>query len=79
MSIPKPELGLVALKAWTAALGVSMTTVWRWRKLGWIEVINIHGRPYVSRETIEAFINNAKAGKYAKECPPPPRPQYLDA
>jgi hypothetical protein len=64
---------LVALNTWLASLGVTPITGWRWRRNGWIPIVNICGRVYVSRETIADFERRAQAGEFAKEHKAPSR------
>ena len=47
-------------------IGRSRTTGWRWRRLGWIDVVTIAGRPYVRREDIETFVARARRGEFAQ-------------
>ena len=58
---------LVALDRWRQELGKTSATIWRWRKKGWLEVINIAGRVYISRQAIAEFERRAAAGEFAKE------------
>jgi len=58
---------LVALDRWRQELGKTGATVWRWRKKGWLEVVNIAGRVYLSRQAIAEFERRAAAGEFAKE------------
>jgi len=44
-------------------------TGWRWRKKGWIDVINIAGNLYVSRESIAQFVARAASGEFSKPKP----------
>ena len=64
-----------ALSAWCRQIGRSHVTVWRWRENGWLNTINIAGRPYITRETILEFKRRAAAGEFAKphHAPTPPR------
>jgi hypothetical protein len=73
-SCSKPELlapatGLVALRTFRAAVGVSDTTVWRWIKRGWLSTVNICGVPYVTSEGLAEFKRRAMAGEFAKNIP----------
>ena len=45
----------------------SLTTLWRWRKLGWLRTVNIAGRQYVTNEALEEFNRRAAAGEFARE------------
>ena len=64
---------LVALDQWRDQIGKTAATIWRWRKAGWIEVINIAGRLYISRAAITRFEEAAAAGKFARVHPTPTR------
>jgi hypothetical protein len=44
--------------------GISGVTGWRWRGRGWIEVLTIAGRPYVTAEEIARFKRRAAAGEF---------------
>lgn len=46
-------------------LGVSRTTVFRFRKRKWLRVVTIASRPYVTREAIQDFVSRAAAGESA--------------
>ena len=66
---------MTALKKFIHDMGVSNPTVWRWRKLGWLDTVNIAGRPYVTQEAIQTFKERAARGEFAKHpiVPAPPR------
>jgi hypothetical protein len=44
----------------------SDTTGWRWAKAGWLHPINIGGRPHLKREDIQAFLQRAERGEFAR-------------
>ena len=69
MSPPK------SLKQFNREAGVSHVTSWRWRKLGWLETVNICGKQYVTAEAIAKFQERAESGEFAKNpvVPAPPR------
>jgi hypothetical protein len=48
------------------SVGCSRTTGWRWRTNGWIDTVNIAGRPYVRRHAIDRFLTRAQAGEFSK-------------
>jgi hypothetical protein len=59
-------------------MGVSQVTGWRWRKLGFIRVLNVCGRNYVTREEIGLFEERAKRGEFSRRvCPPHPAADEL--
>ena len=64
---------LVSFDDWLSDLGKTRVTGFRWRKLGLIEVVNIFGRLYVTREAIADFEEKAKRGDFARECKTPAR------
>jgi hypothetical protein len=57
---------LTALDRWLKDIDRAPVTGWRWRKLGWIQTINICGRLYVSRDEIKRFEKRAAAGEFSK-------------
>ncbi len=61
-----PPSDLVAFEAWLSSINRTAVTGWRWRKLGWIEVINIAGRLYISRAAIARFEARAAAGEFSR-------------
>jgi hypothetical protein len=61
-----PVSNLLALEKWTREIGKTSTTIWRWRKHGWIRTVNICGRVYISREEISRFEKRAAAGEFSK-------------
>jgi hypothetical protein len=58
--------GIRALSTWTEETGLSSITVWRFRKKGWLETVNISGRPYVTDEAIEKFVRRAESGEFSQ-------------
>lgn len=63
--------GLVTLEKFLQETGLSHTTGWRYRKRGWLKVINIAGRHYVAKSEIARFIARAQKGEFAQvaACP----------
>ena len=43
----------------------SKTTLWRWRRKGWLRTVNISGRAYVTPEAISEFNDRASQGEFA--------------
>jgi hypothetical protein len=65
---------LVALNKWGRQLGRTPPTLWRWRQLGWLDgIMNIAGKPYITRQGIEKFLRRAQAGEFAKPAHAPRR------
>ena len=59
-------LTLTALSKVAEQMGRSTITLWRWRKKGWLQTINICGKPYVSADGMAEFNRRAAAGEFAK-------------
>jgi hypothetical protein len=57
---------LIALDLWREQLGKAAPTIWRWRRRGWIKVVNICGRNYIDRREIAEFERRAAAGEFSK-------------
>lgn len=45
---------------------ISSTTLWRFRKRGWIRTVNLGGRPYILPSEAAEFERRAAAGEFAK-------------
>jgi hypothetical protein len=54
--------------------GLSSVTVWRFRKKGFLQTVNICGRHYLLRSEIARFNRRAAAGEFAKANVPPITP-----
>lgn len=61
---PKPAV--ISLSKWLKGVGVSKVTGWRWCKRGWLNPVNIAGRPYLTADDIHQFEARATAGEFAK-------------
>jgi hypothetical protein len=61
-----PESAVVSLSKWMEQVGVVPCTVWRWRKKGWLQTVNISGRQYLTASSIAEFNRRAAAGEFAK-------------
>jgi predicted site-specific integrase-resolvase len=59
--------GGVTLEKWCGAVGQSVTTAYRWIKLGMIEPVNILGKFYVTADEDARFWARAKAGEFIRE------------
>jgi hypothetical protein len=57
--------------SWLKSLGRSAATGWRWRRRGWLRVINIGGRNYVASDEIGRFLQRAEAGEFSRNNHPP--------
>ena len=62
----------LALDRFIEQSGLSVVTVWRYRRAGWLNTLNICGRHYLTRSEIARFNTRAAAGEFAKE---PARPK----
>ena len=58
--------GLRPLGVFAADVGKTHCTLWRWRKLGWLEVVNIAGKLYVTDEAVARFKTRAAGGEFAR-------------
>ena len=63
----QPVSNLLAFDRWLKDIDKTPATGWRWRRLGWINTVNICGRLYVSRDEIKRFEQRAASGEFAKE------------
>jgi len=68
-----PASPIVLFGLFFDSLGVTPPTGWRWRKLGWINTINIAGRVYVSRDEIDRFQQRAASGEFSRTHKTPTR------
>ncbi len=57
----------LSLAAFGRQLGRTQTTLWRWRKLGWLRTVNIAGRQFITPEDLREFNKRAEAGEFARE------------
>jgi hypothetical protein len=62
----------IALDKFIEQSGLSVVTVWRYRRAGWLHTLNICGRHYLTRSEIARFNARAAAGEFAKK---PTRPK----
>lgn len=56
----------LALSVFQGMMGISRCTVYRYRRRGWLTVINIAGRPYITPEAASEFNRRAAAGDFKK-------------
>jgi hypothetical protein len=59
--------GILAFKVFCRNAGIAPITGWRFRRKGWIETLNIAGRPYVTTREIDRFTRRAAAGEFSSE------------
>ena len=55
----------ISLDAFGRESGLSPSTLWRYRRAGWLKTITIAGRHYITREAIANFNTRAAAGEFA--------------
>jgi hypothetical protein len=65
---------LVSFDSWIKSLGRARCTGYRWRKDGLVDVVNIFGKWYISREEITRFEKRAVSGAFHQEAQKPNRP-----
>ena len=71
---------LVSLNTFARQLGRTPVTLWRWRKLGWLDgIINIAGKPYITGEGIGKFTRRAEAGEFSKPSHAPVKSKLVGA
>jgi hypothetical protein len=63
----------LALDKFIEQSGLSAVTVWRYRRAGWLNTLNICGRHYLTRSEIARFNARAAAGEFARELGRPKR------
>lgn len=59
--------GPIALRNWVRQIGISPVTAWRWQRAGWLDVFNVGGRSYLTKESRERFQARAASGEFAKQ------------
>ena len=64
---PQAIAGITSLSVYRRQLGVSKTTMWRYRRNGWLKTINVLGKLYVTRQAIAEFEAMLCSGELAKE------------
>ena len=57
----------IALDKFIQQSGWSSVTIWRYRRAGWLNTLNICGRHYLARAEIARFNARAAAGEFAKK------------
>jgi hypothetical protein len=68
---------LIAFDLWLKTLNRTRATGHRWRRqFPWLNdgVINVFGKLYVKRQTIEEFYERASAGEFERDIRPNPNP-----
>jgi hypothetical protein len=67
----------MALDKFIEQSGISLCSIWRYRRKGWLSTVNLCGRHYLLRSEIARFNARAMAGEFQKACnrPKPKRSQ----
>lgn len=47
-------------------MGISDTTLWRWARSGWINLVNINGKNFIDMQELIKFQERAKRGEFKK-------------
>jgi hypothetical protein len=68
----------IALDKFIEQSGLSVVTVWRYRRAGWLNTLNICGRHYLTRSEISRFNARAAAGEFAKAPAKPKRHRRVE-
>ena len=63
----------LALDKFIELTGLSAVTVWRYRRAGWLNTLNICGRHYLTRAEIARFNTRAATGEFARQLGRPKR------
>lgn len=58
---------LVSLTAYGRAINRSKATMWRYRKRGWLKPVNLLGKLYLTKQSIEEFEAKVLRGDFAKD------------
>ena len=75
MNLPDPE-PMMSLDKFLEQTGLSNTTVWRYRKQGILNTVNIYGRQYILRSEIARFNARAASGEFARTARVPRRSKH---
>jgi hypothetical protein len=69
-----------SLDTFRQEMGISDSTLWRWRRQGILETTSIHGRLYITHEQAARFVARVSSGEFSKvkPVPPPPRKRKAD-
>ena len=62
---------ITTLQHFCRNMGIAPITAWRMRGKGWLQTVNIAGRPYITAEASAEFVRRATAGEFAKHHPSP--------
>lgn len=69
MNAPMPDSYLdslpMPLDRFTEAIGFSESTIWRFRKQGWLKTTNIAGKQFLMPEAVLEFNRRAASGEFS--------------
>jgi hypothetical protein len=65
--------GIVSYDRFLERMGRSQVTGWRWRRLGWLQTLNIAGRLYLETTEIDRFLERARRGEFERPTVGPKR------
>lgn len=60
-----PKNGFQSATSFRVDRGISDTTLWRWRKKGWLRTVEILGHCYVDLDSVAEFDKRAVNGEFA--------------
>jgi hypothetical protein len=63
-SRPSARNGWIPLNRWLDEMDLSSVTAWRYRRKGWLEVVRIGGRLYITPQALAEFQRRAAAGHF---------------
>jgi hypothetical protein len=63
-----PSESLIPQTRVCGALNISAMTFWRWRVRGWIHVLRVGQRVFVTRGEYRRFLARARRGDFATGC-----------
>jgi hypothetical protein len=61
----------ISLNQWAERAGVSETTMWRWRRRGWLQTVSVGGRLFITPKALAEFERRAASGEFALKRQPP--------
>jgi hypothetical protein len=73
-ALPLSAFPPIRLNQFASDAGLSLATLWRYRRRGWLHTMLIGGSHFVSREAIAEFNARAERGEFSS---PPRTPQRV--
>jgi len=77
--LPLECLPPLSLDLFMRQTGLSVATVFKYRKNGWLRTLNLCGRHFVTRAEIAEFNRRLKVGEFAGKVATPPKPVAVTA